>query len=196
MSFLLGLTGSIGSGKTTLAKIFADCGIPVWNADHAVAEIYRSPPTVLQDFLISIDAIDPQTGWVDRPKLRALILDDPDILTRLETHIHPLTEKMRGAFIDTHSSSALLVFEIPLLYEKGLQNQFDAIVTTRINRDERRRRVLARPGITPALFDALDAKQIPCEDKIKKSDFVIDTKNLHQTRLDVETLIAHLLQKK
>ena len=173
---VLGITGSIGMGKTTTAAMFGELGVPVWEADAAVHRLYG--PVARGSIAISRlvpDAVS--EAGVDRLALRSAIIADPDLLPRIETAIHPLVAADRAEFLDARRSEGakLAICDIPLLFETGAENQFDKIVVVTAPAEIQRERVLTRPGMTAEIFDALLAKQMPDAEKRARADFVIDT---------------------
>jgi dephospho-CoA kinase len=172
--FILGLTGSVGMGKSTTAGFFAEAGVPVHDADAVVHALYEGeavPP---------IAAAFPGTivnGKVDRAKLGAAVLDDPAALQRLEAIVHPLVSAAKARFLaDAEAHGAeVVVLDIPLLFETGGEARVDAVVVVSAPADVQRARVLARPGMTPDKLDVLLARQLPDGEKRKRADFVVDT---------------------
>ena len=172
--FVLGLTGSIGMGKSTTAQLFADEGVPVHDADAAVHRLYEGEAVPL------IEAAFPgttQSGKVDRQKLAKTVVDNPEALKRLEAIVHPLVAKARDQFLRTTKDavSAVVVLDIPLLYETGGEALVDAVVVVSASAATQRQRVLARPGMTVEKFETLLAKQMPDAEKRKRADFILDT---------------------
>lgn len=172
MSFLLGLTGSIGMGKSTTAGFFADQGIPVWDADAAVHEIYTN------DGVAAIAAILPNAisnGAVDRAALRAEIARDDTVLSKIEAVIHPLVAQHRADFLVKNSAEKIVLMDIPLLFETGAEKWLDAVLVVTAPPDVQKSRVLARTGMTKSHFHAILARQTPDAEKRLKADFIIDT---------------------
>ena len=172
----LGLTGSIGMGKSTIAAMFAEEGAAVWDADAAVHRLYAKDgdgAPAIRD--IAPDAI--VDGAVDRGALRAAILDDPDLLKKIENVIHPLVAADRAKALDQARAEGRIVavLDIPLIFETGATNAFDAIVVVSAPAEVQRERVLARPTMTVEAFEAILAKQTPDAEKRAGADFVIDT---------------------
>lgn len=192
--FILGLTGSIGMGKSTVAAMFRDLGIPLFDADAAVHEL-QGPDGAL---LPAIEHAFPGTtgsAGVDRQKLGAAVFGDPDRLKRLEAIVHPAVRDMRSDFLKENARQALVVFDIPLLYEKGGADQLDAVVVVSAPPAVQRSRVLARPGMSEEKFEQILKLQVPDAQKRERADFVIDTgASLDETRMAVERLIQHLTQ--
>ena len=172
--FILGLTGSIGMGKSTTAQLFADEGVPVHDADAAVHRLYEGEAVPL------IEAAFPGTtenGKVDRQKLAKTVVGNPDALKRLEAIVHPLVAKARDHFLQAAKAagSAVVVLDIPLLYETGGEALVDVVVVVSASAAIQRQRVLARPGMTIEKFETLLAKQMPDAEKRKRADFILDT---------------------
>jgi len=193
---VLGLTGSIGMGKSTTAKMFSDFGVPVHDSDEAVHRLYRGKAVPL------VEAAFPGTtagGTVDRAKLAERVLDDPAALKRLETLVHPLVRADATAFLKRHHAAGapLAVVDIPLLFETGGQERVDQVVVVTAGPDVQRERVLARPGMTEEKFRSIVAKQVPDEEKRRLADFVIDTgRGMEAARLAVADIIEELTGKR
>lgn len=173
--FVLGLTGSIGMGKSATAGMFRALGVPVHDADAAVHALYGPGGAAAQAIGREFPgALDPQ-GGVDRTALRAAVLAAPDKLARLEALVHPLVRAEADAFLAAHADAPLVVLDIPLLYETGGEARCDAVAVVSAPPSVQRERVLARPGMTEATFAAILAKQMPDEAKRGRADYVIDT---------------------
>ena len=172
--FILGLTGSIGMGKTATAKMFAEEGVPVQDADAAVHALYEGKATAL------IEAAFPgstENGKVDRIKLGAMVIGKPEAMAKLEKIVHPLVARERDNFLTgaEKAGADIVVLDIPLLYETGSDINCDAVVVVSAPADLQRERVLARPGMTEERFAAILAKQMPDSDKRARADFIVDT---------------------
>jgi len=191
MSFLLGLTGSIGMGKSTTADMFREAGVPVWDADATVAKLYAkggaavAPLSALNMGLIQNDA-------VDRVALKNWVKTDPNALNRLESLIHPLVAADRAKFIDDHAEQSLIVCDIPLLYETGADQWLDAVLVVTTAAETQKARVMARAGMDPQLFDQILARQMPSSEKIARADYVIETNSFEGARKAVHDLINDL----
>lgn len=189
---ILGLTGSIGMGKSTVAAMFRDLGVPVFDADAAVHEL-QGPGGML---LPAIEAAFPGTTGplgVDRQKLGAAVFGDPAALKRLEAIVHPAVAAMRTTFLQDQATQPLIVFDIPLPYEKGTAAQVDAVVVVSAAPEAQRQRVLARPGMTEEKFAQILALQVPDTEKVRRADYVIDTSSsLAETRQAVTNLVRKL----
>lgn len=191
---LVGLTGSIGMGKSTVLKMFAELGAAVWNADEAVHRLYARGGAALaplaQEFPEAI--VD---GAVDREILSGLVLGAPEKLKRLEAIVHPLVAADRGEFLNRAKADGaeFAVLDIPLLFEKDYAAGFDAVAVVSAPADVQRARVLARPGMTADKFEAILAQQVPDSEKRTRADYVIHTgQALEATQAEVETVMADL----
>ena len=171
---ILGLTGSIGMGKSTTAKMFADAGIPVHDSDEAVHRLYRGPAAALIEEAFPGTLVD---GTVDRERLGRAVIGNPPALKRLEAIVHPLVRADADAFLDRHrqAGARLAVLDIPLLFETGGRARVDKVAVVTASAATQRERVLARPGMTAEKFEAILAKQVPDAEKRAMADFVIDT---------------------
>ncbi len=190
--FVLGLTGSIGMGKSTVAAMFARRGVPVFDADAEVRRM-QGPGGAL---LPAIEAAFPGTtgpDGVDRAKLGARVFGDPAALARLEAIVHPAVRGLREAFLIEHSGAPLVVFDIPLLFEKGGADEVDAICVVSAPPAVQRARVLARERMTPERFAEILALQMPDAEKRARADHVIDTgRSLAETDAAVGALVEQL----
>ena len=171
---ILGLTGSIGMGKSTTAKLFQEAGVPVYDADAAVHKIYEGEAAP------AIEAAFPGTtadGKVDRNKLSAKVVHDPAPMKRLEQIVHPMLGASRQKFLhDAEQSGApVAVVDIPLLFETGGEKRVDAVVVVTTAPEIQRQRILERDNMTGEKLDALLARQLPDAEKRKRADFVVDT---------------------
>lgn len=189
---IIGLTGSIGMGKSTVAEMFRAHGVPVFDADAAVRAMQGRGGELIE----AIEAAFPgstDAGGVRRAELGAQVFADPAALARLEAIVHPAVAARRQTFLIEHGHAPMLVFDIPLLFEKGGSDQVDRIVVVSAPGDVQRQRVLARPGMTAEKFAEILALQTPDADKRAAADHVIDTgQPLAATRRDVAALIAEL----
>lgn len=189
---IVGLTGSIGMGKSTVAAMLRDLGVPVFDADAAVHEL-QGPGGAL---LAQIEAAFPGTTGpqgVDRPKLGNAVFGDPAKLALLEEIVHPAVGEMRSRFLETNADASLVVFDIPLLYEKGIAAEIVAVIVVSAPTEAQRARVLARPGMTEEKFTRILGLQVPDAQKRAQADFVIDTGvSLEQTRDQVVRLVRTL----
>ena len=193
--FILGLTGSIGMGKSAVALMLRELGVPVFDADATVHRL-QGPNGAL---LPAIEAAFPGTTGthgVDRPALGAQVFGNPEALARLEAIVHPAVADERATFMLEHAGEAIVVFDIPLLFEKGHAAGLDAVVVVSAPAEMQRTRVLARPGMTPEKFAHILALQVPDAEKRARADHVIDTGvTLAETREQVAALVSALRQK-
>ncbi len=190
--FVLGLTGSIGMGKSTTASLFRDAGIPVWDADEAVGRLYALGGAAV-DLLRSLAPEAVRDGAVDREILRAAVLADETLLSRIEAGVHPLVTADRAAFLADHATAALVVCDIPLLYETGVEAGLDAVLVVTAPAEVQRARVLARAGMTVEAFEHILGRQVSDAEKRRRADFILDTSTgLDAVRACVGDLIAEL----
>lgn len=179
-------------GKSTVAQMFAELGVPVFDADAAVHRLQGPQGRLLG----AIEAAFPGTtgqGGVDRAALGARVFGDAEAMARLEAIVHPAVAAEREAFLIEHAGQKLIVFDIPLLFEKGTQDRVDAVAVVSADSDTQRRRVFARPGMTPEKFAAILERQIPDAEKRARADYVIDTGcSIEQTREAVRDLVGKL----
>lgn len=188
----LALTGSIGMGKSTVAAMFADAGIPVFDADATVRAL-QGPGGRLVPLIEARFPGTTKQGAVDRDALSAAVLHDPDELAALEAIVHPAVHHERTRFIVEHGNAPALLFDIPLLFETGGDAAFDHVIVVSAPAALQRERVLARPGMTQAKMEHILSRQLPDADKRARADFVIDTSGpLEATRAQVERILACL----
>ena len=192
MSYVLGLTGSIGMGKTTTAGFFRQAGIPVWDADDAVHRLYAKGGAAVPA-LGSLRAGAIRDGEVDRSALKNWIADDPDALGKIENVVHPLVAADRMEFLNQHAEADLVVLDIPLLFETGGDARVDGVLVVSASPDIQKQRVLERETMTEEMFENILQRQIPDAEKRARADFVIETEGLEQTAKDVEALIERLI---
>ena len=188
--FRLGLTGSIGMGKSTTAAFFAAEGIPVWEADAAVYRLYARGGAAVGP----VAALHPpalQDGAISREMLKRWIGWDETALHQIEAVVHPLVAADRAAFV-TGSAGDIVLLDIPLLFETGAEAQLDATLVVTAPPAVQRRRVLSRPGMTEALFQTILAKQLPDAEKRARATHVIETLGLEAVQACVRALIAHI----
>jgi dephospho-CoA kinase len=173
---VIGLTGSIGMGKTTTAKLFADEGVPVLDSDAVVHDLYRAEAVPM------IEAAFPSTtisGTVDRQKLGDALRENPANFSRLEAIVHPLVRDRQEAFLrkERKEDRQFALLDIPLLFETGADGRVDKVVVVSCAPEIQRQRVLSRPGMTEEKFEMILARQMPDAEKRGRADFVIDTGN-------------------
>ncbi len=189
---ILGLTGSIGMGKSTVSRMFAAEGVPVFDAD-AVVHRLQGPEGALVD---EIEANFPGTtdaSGVNRTALAERVLGEPDELRRLEALIHPVVARERETFLAEHQDAALVVVDIPLLFEKGLQETVDKVAVVSADEEIQSLRTLERPGMTPEKFVRILSYQLPDSEKRARADFVIPTDvSMDETRASVRRIVACL----
>src|SRR6202047_5325304 len=171
---ILGLTGSIGMGKSTTAKLFAEAGVPVYDADATVHRLYEG------DAVPAIEAAFPGTtadGKVDRARLSARVVHDPAAMKQLEQIVHPMLGASRQKFLDDaeRSGAPVAVVDVPLLFETGGEKRVDAVVVVTTSPENQRERILARGTMTNEGLESLLARQLPDVEKRKRADFVVDT---------------------
>jgi dephospho-CoA kinase len=187
---IIGLTGSIGMGKSTTLQMFADEGVPVYDADAAVHAVYSSTAVPV------VEAAFPGTtadGKVDRQKLSQRVLGNPEALKRLEQIVHPLLGAHRQKFLEQaeKSGAPIVLMDVPLLFETGGEKRMDAIVVVSAPAELQRERVLARENMTQDKLDAILARQMPDAEKRKRADFVVDTsRGLEPVRAEVKDILA------
>ena len=193
---IIGLTGSIGMGKSTVALMFEELGVPVFDADAQVRAM-QGPggalvPAIEAEFPGSTDG-----GGVRRDRLGTQVFGDPKALARLEAIVHPAVAQARAAFMIEHAGADMVVFDIPLLFEKGGWEQVDRVIVVSAPAEVQRRRVLARPGMTPDKFAHILSLQVPDAEKRERADYVIDTGvTLAETENAVAALVAKLRQSR
>ncbi len=190
---VLGLTGSVGMGKSATAKMFAEEGIPVFDADAAVHRLYEGKAVPL------VEAAFPGTtkgGRVDRDRLSAEVVGQPEALEKLEAIVHPLVSEARHAFLEKarRAGAKIAVVDIPLLFETGSHGEVDRIVVVSAPHEVQKRRVLERPGMTEEKFAAIHARQTPDAEKRQRADFVVDTsQGFDAARESVRMILRELL---
>ena len=188
----IALTGSIGMGKSTVAQMFERLGVPVFDADAEVRRL-QGPGGALVARIGELFPGTVQGGQLDRERLAAIVLEDPDKLAKLERLVHPAVEQAREEFLAKHSGAPALLFEIPLLFETGGEAAFDKVVVVSAPPEVQRERVLARPGMTAGKLDSILARQMPDPEKRRRADFVVDTgTDLSTTNAQVREILACL----
>jgi dephospho-CoA kinase len=189
---ILGLTGSIGMGKSTTAKLFAEAGVPVYDADATVHKIYQG------EAASAIEAAFPGTtvdGMVDRNKLSARVVHDPAAMTQLEQIVHPMLGASREKFLDDaeRSGAPVAVVDVPLLFETGGEKRVDAVVVVTASPEVQRERILARDNMTGEKLDAILARQLPDAEKRERADFVVDTSHgLDPVRAQIRDILREV----
>ncbi|WP_425079466.1 dephospho-CoA kinase [Ruegeria denitrificans] len=190
MSFALGLTGSIGMGKSTTAQMFVEEGCALWDADAAVHRLYSRGGAAVGPMERLFPAAI-QDGAVNREALKQIIAADPAALKAIEAIVHPLVAADRAAYRET-ATHDILVFDIPLLFETGGDAAMDAVACVSIPADEQKRRVMERGTMTEAQFEQIRAKQMPNEEKCARSDYVIVTDTLDHARAQVQDVVRQI----
>jgi dephospho-CoA kinase len=191
---ILGLTGSIGMGKSTTAKLFAEAGVPVYDADATVHRLYEG------EAVPAIEAAFPGTtinGKVDRNKLSAQVVHDPAAMKRLEGIVHPMLGASRQKFLSEaeQSGAPVVVVDVPLLFETGGENRVDAVVVVTTGPEVQRERILARDNMTGEKLDAILARQLPDAEKRKRADFLVDTSHgLDPVRSRIRDILAEAVK--
>ena len=190
MSFLLGLTGSIGMGKSTTAGFFKDAGCDVWNADAAVHRLYAKQGAAVAP----LSNLFPKAlieGAISRQVLKQELQKNPDLIGQLEAIVHPLVAQDRQKFIDS-AQSDILVFDIPLLFETGADVHMNAVICVTIDEKEQKKRVLERGTMSEEMFEQVKSRQWSNSQKCEKADFVILTDTLEHVHAQVENILAKL----
>ena len=191
---ILGLTGSIGMGKSTTAKLFTEAGVPVYDADAAVHKIYEGEAAP------AIEAAFPGTtvdGRVDRAKLSAKVVHDPAAIKQLEQIVHPMLGASRKKFLEDaeRSGAPVALVDVPLLFETGGEKRVDAVVVVTTSPEAQRERILARDNMTSEKLDAILARQLPDAEKRKRADFVVDTSHgLDPVRAAIRDILAKVVK--
>jgi dephospho-CoA kinase len=191
---ILGLTGSIGMGKSTTAKLFVEAGVPVYDADAAVHKIYEGEAAPAVEAAFPGTTLD---GKVDRVRLSARVLNDPAAIKRLEQIVHPMLGASRKKFLDDaeRSGAPVAVVDVPLLFETGGEKRVDAVVVVTTTPEVQRERILARDNMTDEKLDAILARQLPDAEKRKRADFVVDTSHgLDPVRAAIRDILAQIVK--
>jgi dephospho-CoA kinase len=191
---ILGLTGSIGMGKSTTAKLFAEAGVPVYDADATVHEVYAGEAAPAIETAFPGTTID---GKVDRAKLSAKVLHDPAAIRQLEQIVHPMLRSYYQKFLEDaeRSGAPVAVMDVPLLFETGGEKRVDAVVVVTTSPENQRERILARGTMTPEAFDSILARQLPDAEKRKRADFIVDTSHgLEPVRAQIRDILAEVVK--
>ena len=193
--FILGLTGSIGMGKTTVSNMFRDIGVPVWCADQEVQNLYSDNGNATKIIKIKYPSVVGKKG-VDKTSLRNLIHKDNRILEEVERIVHPLLKDSKDKFLQTNADANLLIFDIPLLFEKNQEKNYDGVLVVTASKSTQKRRVLSRSNMNEKDLQLIRRNQLDEDEKIKRADFIINTdKSLSDTRRDVSDLHFKINQK-
>jgi dephospho-CoA kinase len=191
---ILGLTGSIGMGKSTTAKLFAEAGVPVYDADATVHRVYQG------EAVPAIEAAFPGTtadGKVDRARLSAKVVHDPAAIQRLEQIVHPMLRSYHQKFLEEaeQAGAPVVVMDVPLLFETGGEKRVDAVVVVTTAPEVQRERILARGTMTAETLDAILARQTPDAEKRRRADFVVDTSHgLDPVRARIRDILAEVVK--
>jgi dephospho-CoA kinase len=191
---ILGLTGSIGMGKSTTAKLFAEAGVPVYDADATVHRVYEG------EAVPAIEAAFPGTtadGKVDRARLSAKVVHDPAAIQRLEQIVHPMLRSYHQKFLEDaeQAGAPVVVMDVPLLFETGGEKRVDAVVVVTTVPEVQRERILARGSMTAETLDAILARQTPDAEKRRRADFVVDTSHgLDPVRAQIRDILAEVVK--
>ncbi len=195
MSFLLGLTGGIGMGKSTASAMFRDLGHPVWDADASVHRLYAPDGAAV----VPVAAAFPgtlQDGGIDRAALRQALADDPAGFQRLEQIVHPLVAADRAAFIARHGDAPIVVLDIPLLYETGADAAMDGVAVVSAPAEVQRARVMSRPGMTKENFRLILSRQMPDAEKRARANWIIPSDTLEGARAAIMDICARIMAGK
>ncbi len=192
MTLKLALTGSIGMGKSTVAAMFVDAGIPLFDADAEVRRLQSDGGPLVEAIGARFPAVM-VNGVIDRDRLGAEVLGNRDALAALEVIVHPAVLTARARFVEAHHGAQALLFDIPLLFETHGESAFDILIVVSATDVIQRKRVLARAGMNRDKFTAIMARQMPNEEKRQRADFVVDTSgSLDETRAEVMRILACL----
>ena len=193
-TIILGLTGSIGMGKTTTAKMFSDYGIPVWDADTTVHQLYQDDESAIKIFQDKIPQVV-LNNQVNREALKNFIVEDKENLKKIEDIIHPLVAEHRADFLSKakERKMPLVVLDIPLLFEKGNEAIVDYVVVVTVDAKTQKKRVLARNTMSEEMFYSILGKQMTDEEKQTRADFIIPTKSMVFARVKVKEIISNFV---
>lgn len=194
MTFRLGLTGSIGMGKSTTGRMFVELGYPLWDADAAVHRLYGKGGAAVQPVSYAFPQALVDDG-IDRTILKAILVEDPTVLIRLESIVHPLVANDRRQFIEKKQKNRtkIVVLDIPLLFETGADSQMDGVAVVSTDEETQRARVLSRPGMTEENFDMILSRQMPDTEKRIRADWVIPTDSMDSARQAVHLICDEIL---
>ena len=188
--YILGLTGGIGMGKSTTAAMFADLGVPVWDADAAVHRLYAPGGAAVAPMAAAVPG-SISDGAVDRAALKRAIAADPAVLRRIESIVHPLVATDRAAFLAGQTAPVVLL-DIPLLFEGGGDRLCDGVAVVSVPPEVQRARVMARGTMTPEDLDRILARQMPDPDKRARATWIIDTTTMDSARAAVQSILHQI----
>ena len=191
---IIGLTGSIGMGKSTTAAMFREAGVPVYDADAAVHELYKAGGAAVGPVEAAFPGVV-RDGAVDRELLRQRVLGDPEALKKLNAVVHPIVAADRIGFFERKGEAGadIVIMDVPLIYETGGEKNLEAVIVVTAPADVQRQRVLARPGMTAERLDAILAQQVPDAEKRARADYVVDTsQGLEAARAQVKEILKSL----
>lgn len=191
MTYRLGLTGSIGMGKSTTAQMFRDLGHPVWDADEAVHRLYSDGGAAVQPVAAAFPTAL-VAGAIDRAALKQQLAGDPTALSRLEGIVHPLVAADRAQFVARHRDRPLVVLDIPLLFEGGGEADLDGVAVVSTDAETQRARVMERPGMTEEMLAMILARQMPDGEKRARADWLIPTDSFEGARAAVERIVTEV----
>jgi dephospho-CoA kinase len=187
----IGLTGSIGMGKSTTAQMFSEEGIPVWDADAAVIRLYSRDGSGTKEIAkIAPNAVG--EAGVNRAELKALIKRNPEFLEDLEAIVHPLVAKDREQFFAANMDAKAILLDIPLLFENGTEDQMDVVVVVSTSAEAQKERVMARGTMDEDTFSLILSKQMPDAEKRKRADYVIETTSIEHARKQVQNILTEI----
>ena len=195
MSFLLGLTGSIGMGKSTAAQMFRDLGHPVWDADAAVHELYAPGGGAVAPVAAAFPGTE-RDGGIDRAALRRALAADPLGFQRLEGIVHPLVAADRAGFVARHADAPIVVLDIPLMYETGADAAMDGVAVVSAPAGVQRARVMARPGMTEENFQMILSRQMPDAEKRRRADWIIPSDTMADARAAIMDICDRIMAEK
>lgn len=194
MSFLLGLTGGIGMGKSTASAMFRDLGHPVWDADEAVHRLYAQNGAAVAPVAAAFPTalVD---GGIDRGALKTVLAVDPSALPRLEAIVHPLVAADRAAFIDARPAAPIIVLDIPLLFEGGNERSMDGVAVVSAPAPIQRARVMARPGMSVQTLEMILSRQMPDAEKRQRADWIIPSDTMEGARAAIVDIITQIMAR-
>ncbi|MTH78265.1 dephospho-CoA kinase [Paracoccus aestuariivivens] len=195
MSFLLGLTGSIGMGKSTAAAMFRELGHPVWDADATVHRLYAKGGAAVGPVAAAFPSVR-RDGAIDRAALKAALAADPAGFARLEAIVHPLVAQDRADFVARHADAPIVVLDIPLLFENGSDAAMDGVAVVSAPAEVQRARVLARPGMTEEGFRLILSRQMPDADKRARADWIIPSDTMESARAAIMDICDRIVAGK